>query len=229
MSFLPSIILTLLTWFYIKIPTSSFIGSIDLVYSTTFIKCLYKAWRVSDQECVFMVSFVPESLPCFDWILELGQCVIFSCFCFFSFLLLLNCIVIISLICSNNSKTLFFFLLPFYCLAFDFSSWLPFWYLQTFLNSILSRRFPRLIYNEFYSIMIYLVFVDILDLFFLVFIYFTVSESWNHYIDEDILRFCLFCLDSLVVLLPNTFNDVFPIFQYWTYLMKFIPETRREH
>ena len=125
-----------------------FTGSIDLVYSTTFIKCLYKARRVSDQECVFMVSILPESLPCFDWILELGQCVIFSCFFFFSFLLLLNCIVIIGLICSNNSKTLFFFFLPFYCLAFDFSSWLPFWYLQTFLDSILNSRSLQLTYNE---------------------------------------------------------------------------------
>jgi hypothetical protein len=73
----------------------------------------------------------------------------FQLFFFFTFLLLLNFIVIISLICSNNSKTLFFSFLPFYCLAFDCSSWLPFWYLQTFLNSILSRCSLWLTYNEF--------------------------------------------------------------------------------
>jgi hypothetical protein len=77
--------------------------------------------------------------------------------------------VIINLICSDISKTVFFSFLPFYCLSFDFSSWLPFWYLQTFFNSILSRGSLRLTYNEFYSIMIYFVFVDILDFFFLVF------------------------------------------------------------
>jgi hypothetical protein len=143
------------------------------------------------------------------------------CFKFFKF------IVIISLICSDNSKTLSFSFLPFYCLAFDFSSWLPFWYLQTFFNSILSRGSLRLTYNEFYSIMIYFVFVDILDFFLLVFslLHCIIIMKPLHRCRHSSLLFRFFVFFSSQTLIHKWFG--FPIFQYSAYLMKIIPETCR--
>jgi hypothetical protein len=46
----------------------------------------------------------------------------------------------------------------------------------------------------------------------------------------DLRWFWLPCLGSLVILLPNTFKLFgFPIFRFWAYLIKVIPETRRGH
>jgi hypothetical protein len=42
----------------------------------------------------------------------------------------------------------------------------------------------------------------------------------------DLGRFWLSCLVPLVLLLPNILVIDFPIFPYWPYLMKVIPETR---
>ena len=116
------------------------------------MKCLFQARRVSGHECVFGVSILPLSLPCFDWIWNLDSVL----------LLLLVFIVIINLICSDNSNTLSFFFLPFYCLSFDFSFLFPIWYLQTSLNSILNSRSLRLtykwhlLYYDLYFICLYL-------------------------------------------------------------------------
>ena len=52
------------------------------------------------------VSILLLSLSCFHWILEFGQCVIF-----FFFFILFSFIVIIKLICSDNSKTVLFTIL----------------------------------------------------------------------------------------------------------------------
>ena len=41
------------------------------------------------------------------------------------------------------------------------------------------------------------------------------------------IRFWLYGLDPVVLLLPNLLG--FPIFRFWAYLMKVIPETRHAH
>ena len=46
----------------------------------------------------------------------------------------------------------------------------------------------------------------------------------------DLSRFWLFSLRPFILSLPNTFElFCFPIFRFWAYLMKVIPETRRTH
>ena len=56
---------------------------------------------MSGHECVFGVSILPPLfIRCSDWTLEFVQCAIF-CFLFF---LILKFIVIISIICSDNSN-----------------------------------------------------------------------------------------------------------------------------
>jgi hypothetical protein len=44
-----------------------------------------------------------------------------------------------------------------------------------------------------------------------------------------LIQFWLYCLDPVVLLLPNLLG--FPVFRFWAYhyLMKVIPETRRAH
>ena len=119
--------------------------------------------------------------------------------CYFSFFIFLifSFIVIIKLICSDNSKTVFSFLLL-SCLSFNFSFWFPLLYLQTFLNSILSSRSLRLTYNFQLSLLHCI----------------NIIKSLHR--DEQIPRsFSIFCSGLLVFLLQNTIQlFIFPMFRY---------------